>query len=205
MGQDFAQVTAKGQEIAGALTDQHWKIIRYIHTVFREEGRCPMVFQTCKANGLRLKQFAELFPTGYLRGACRIAGITYREGYHGYGCVPSSSRQFGKPAALAGPQQDIVPIATKTYTIDVYGFLVDPGSWDERYAAMRAADLKMPPLSDRHWEILRYVRRTFDTRGVVPTVIDTCQANRLEIEDLERLFPDGYHRGLIKLAGLRVL
>jgi sulfur relay (sulfurtransferase) DsrC/TusE family protein len=42
-------------------------------------------------------------------------------------------------------------------------------------------------------------------RGVVPTVYETFVANSLELEDLERLFPDGYQRDAVKLAGLRVL
>ncbi len=38
----------------------------------------------------------------------------------------------------------------------------------------------------------------------VPTVYETCEENRIEIEDLEALFPDGYHRGAVKISGLRV-
>jgi len=41
--------------------------------------------------------------------------------------------------------------------------------------------------------------------GLVPTLYETCTASDLELEDLERLFPDGYQRGVVKIAGLRVL
>ena len=40
---------------------------------------------------------------------------------------------------------------------------------------------------------------------VVPTVYEACADNGLELEDLEQLFSDGYHRGAVKLAGLRAL
>jgi tRNA 2-thiouridine synthesizing protein E len=35
-------------------------------------------------------------------------------------------------------------------------------------------------------------------------VIETCEATDLDIAELERLFPDGYHRGAVKIAGLRL-
>lgn len=37
----------------------------------------------------------------------------------------------------------------------------------------------------------------------VPTVYVTCEDTGVELDLLERLFPDGYHRGLVKIAGLR--
>jgi hypothetical protein len=39
--------------------------------------------------------------------------------------------------------------------------------------------------------------RNFKKKNVVPTVYETCEANDLEIDDLERLFPQGYHRGAV--------
>jgi tRNA 2-thiouridine synthesizing protein E len=198
--EDFTRAMAAAQDIPSGLSDAHWKVIRYIHGVFLEEGRCPLVFQTCRANGLRLKQLAALFPAGYMRGACKLAGISYRAGYHGYGCVPPSSRQYGVHE-VRSPEK----LPSKTYTIDVRGFLVNPDAWDEPYATMRAADMKMPALTQAHWDILRQVRSHFQATGAVPTVYETCDAAQMEAEDLEALFPDGYHRGVIKLAGLRLL
>jgi tRNA 2-thiouridine synthesizing protein E len=202
----FAREVAKDQQIEGDLTSDHWRVIRYIHAVFREEGRCPLVFQTCRSNKLRLKDLATLFPTGYLRGACKLAGITYREGYHGYGCAPPLARRYGQAeAADAAEQARPMPLVNKTYSTDVRGFLVDPASWDEQYATMRASDMKMPALTERHWTLLWYVRDYYEAHREVPTVYQACEANHLEVDELAELFPDGYQRGLVKLAGLRVL
>ena len=33
---------------------------------------------------------------------------------------------------------------------------------------------------------------------------ETCEANDIDIDELEQLFPDGYHRGAVKIAGLRL-
>ena len=59
-------------------------------------------------------------------------------------------------------------------------------------------------LTGKHWEIIYFMRHSFKETGVVPTVYETCDANNLEIEELEKLFPHGYHRGAVKMAGLRV-
>jgi tRNA 2-thiouridine synthesizing protein E len=94
-------------------------------------------------------------------------------------------------------------LAEKVYRVDIRGFLVDPSEWDEGYAALRYLEMKMPgSLTDKHWRVIRFLRKKYQENGTVPTVYETCEANQLEIEDLERLFPDGYHRGAVKIAGL---
>ena len=65
--------------------------------------------------------------------------------------------------------------------------------------------MKVGRLTEEHWRVLRFLRDGFARTGVVPTIYESCDANGLELDDLERLFPDGYHRGVVKLAGLRVL
>lgn len=198
--EDFARAMAPELKIPSELSDDHWRVIRYIHAIYQEEGRCPLVSQTCKANGLRMRGLEELFPTGYLRGACKLAGITYRHGYHGYGSIPGSSPRLGTASGRIAAHPEL---KTKKYTIDIWGFLVEPSQWDEHYAAMRAADMKMPELTQKHWEVIGTMRRAFERTGRVPTVYETCAASDLEIEELAGLFPDGYHRGAVKIAGLR--
>jgi tRNA 2-thiouridine synthesizing protein E len=94
----------------------------------------------------------------------------------------------------------------KVYRVDAYGFLVDPSEWDEDFAINKSEELKMPKgLTNEHWRIVRFLRGRFEQTGSVPTVYETCADNGIEIEDLERLFPDGYHRGAVKISGLRVI
>jgi sulfur relay (sulfurtransferase) DsrC/TusE family protein len=59
-------------------------------------------------------------------------------------------------------------------------------------------------LTDRHWQVIRYLRESYRRKGYVPTVYECCESNNLELEDLASLFPDGYHRGAVKVSGLRV-
>jgi TusE/DsrC/DsvC family sulfur relay protein len=190
----FAEGMASQLKIPGPLTTEHWNIIRYIRGTYDETGVCPTVYDTCRMNGLRLKDLRSLFPTGYVRGACLLAGITYRESHHGYA--------YQLDAAV-----DLNTISvSKTYETDVRGFLVYPDEWDEYFAAFRAHDMKIPggKLTDRHWQIIRYLRKIHESEQRIPTVYETCEANDMELDELEQLFPDGYHRGAVKIAGLRL-
>ena len=192
--ENFAEAIAAEADIPGGLTEAHWDVIRFIRESFQQKGRCPLVYETCDANGLYLEDLQKLFPTGYQRGACRLAGVTYREGFLGQTRI---RRNHKHP-----PDEQ----SEKTYRVDVRGFLIDPEEWDEEYAAAKAFEMKLATgLTDRHWQIIAFVRDSYRVNGTVPTVYETCQANAASIDELEQLFPDGYHRGVIKIAGLRVL
>ena len=193
--EDFAEGMSAQLKISGGLTKEHWDVIRYIRKTFEDTGSCPSVYDACRMGGiLRLKDLRRLFPTGYLRGACKLAGITYKEGYLGQAYYP--------PAAM-----DLNLIsADKTYETDVRGFLVHPDEWDEQYATFRAYDMKIPggKLTEKHWQVIRYLRESWEKDSAVPMVYETCDATGIQLEELELLFPDGYHRGAVKIAGLRV-
>jgi tRNA 2-thiouridine synthesizing protein E len=202
--EDFATGLAPGLEIPRGLTREHWQVIRFIRETHEREGRCPLVFTTCRSNGLHLRDLQRLFPTGYLRGACKLAGITYKEACFAPGLVSIGDRFAASSTVEKGHAAASAP-AEKTYTADARGFLVKPDDWDEHYALLKAQEMGVPEaLTDKHWEIIHYLRESFKETGVVPTVYETCEANDLEIEDLEKLFPHGYHRGAVKIAGLRV-
>jgi len=191
---EFAEGTAQKLKMTGSLTTEHWDVIYFIRNTYLESGVCPLVYEACRSNGLLINELKNLFPTGYLRGACKLAGITYREGYISQSILPMSAEDL-----------NIITVK-KTYRVDVRGFLVDPGDWDEYYAAHRAYDMKIPggKLTDRHWGIIHFLRDWVEKNHDVPTVYQVCEENGMALEELEALFPDGYHRGAIKIAGLRV-
>ena len=92
----------------------------------------------------------------------------------------------------------------KVYETDVYGFLVNFEDWDENFAVHKAYELKMPEyLTKKHWDLIYFMRNYYEKNGEIPTVYETCDNNQIELDELEILFPDGYHRGAVKVAGLR--
>jgi tRNA 2-thiouridine synthesizing protein E len=190
--EDFARGMAPKVGIVGGLSEDHWKIINYIRDTFTKTGRCPLVYETCRVNRLHLQELKKLFPAGYLRGACKLTGISYKEGY----LDQSGLEDFAEHVAS--------PTQGKSYEIDSRGFLVNWTDWDEGFAILKAYEMKMPKLTEKHWQILRFLRERFEENNIVPTVYETCEVNGIELDDLERLFPDGYHRGAVKVSGLRV-
>ena len=191
--ENFARGMAPKIGILNGLSEDHWRIIRFIREAFKNSGRCPLVYETCRMNRLHLQELKKLFPAGYLRGACKLAGVTYKEGY----LEQSWAEELAEKVTVGGRED-------KTYEITVHGFLVNPYQWDEKFAIFRAYEMKMSKLTVRHWQVIRFLRTAFEKDNIVPTVYETCEANGMELEELQRLFPDGYHRGAVKLAGLRV-
>jgi tRNA 2-thiouridine synthesizing protein E len=194
--ENFAEGMAERLNMRQGLTREHWDVIHSIADSFRKTGLCPSVYETCRSNGFRLSDLRRLFPSGYLRGACKLAGMSSEAGRIGPALHPA-----GAPGAMG-----FMEAYGKTYQVDVRGFMVNPDEWDEQYAVYRAVDMKINGgrLTDKHWQIIRFLRQNYKEGGRVPTVYETCEANGIDLEELEGLFPDGYHRGAVKIAGLRV-
>ncbi len=194
--QNFAEGMALRLKIPRALTKEHWDVINWIRKTFLETGVCPNIYETCRECGLRIAEMRKLFPTGYWRGACKLAGMISGGAHLGPAFDPSYV-----PETI--PFMDAY---NKTYEIDVRGFLVNPDDWDEYYTIYRAHEMKIHggKLNDKHWQIIKYLRESFKKNKAVPTIYETCEANQVDLKELEQLFPDGYHRGAVKLAGLRL-
>ena len=176
----FAEGMAASAKIHEGLTPEHWKVLLSIREVFSETGQCPLVYETCRANGLFIRDLKRLFPAGYHRGACKLAGVTYRDrlvNFYGEANRDVSGAKAGQPGAEA---------EEKSYRVNVLGFLLDPSEWDEDFALCRAREMKMKGgLTAAHWKVIRYLRDEYEKTGAVPNLYAACEANRLELDDLE--------------------
>ena len=70
VARDFA--TSEGVE---ALTENHWKVIRYLRNYYIQFGIAPMIRKLCKETGFKLGEIYEMFPSGPAKGACKLAGL----------------------------------------------------------------------------------------------------------------------------------
>ncbi len=57
------------------LTEEHWKVIRYLRDYYLQFGVAPMIRKLTKETGFPLKHIYQLFPTGPAKGACKLAGL----------------------------------------------------------------------------------------------------------------------------------
>lgn len=189
----FAEGIARECDVP-VLSNEHWDVIRFVRDAFEKTGICPTIFATASAIGLLPQDLKRLFPTGYHRGVCLVAGVHYRVNHMPYG--EHIKETVADMKALS---------SDKVYCVDVRGFLTEPDSWDENYAIHRATEMKIPDgrLTEDHWRIIRYLRDVFKKEQRIPTIYDTCENCNLDLKAFEQLFPDGYHRGALKISGLR--
>jgi len=189
--EDFAEGMAPRVRIRRGLTEEHWRVIYFIRNSYEQMNECPLVYVACRKNDIGLGDLKRLFPSGYLRGACKLAGITYRD---------TTFQRYWLEENLPRHERSY---RDKRYATDSHGFLLNHADWDENFAIRMAYKMSMPDyLTEKHWKVIYYLREEFNKTGTVPTVYETCTDNQIDLPELEELFPDGYHRGAVKIAGL---
>ena len=57
------------------LTEDHWKLVKYLRDYYLQFGVAPMIRKLCKETGFNLKKVYELFPSGPAKGVCKVAGL----------------------------------------------------------------------------------------------------------------------------------
>ncbi len=183
----FAEGMARRLGIFNGLTPEHWEFIRYLRKKFIEEETVPLVVYACADNNLRLSRLAFLFPTGYHRGACKIAGINYQF-------------MFDINPWLTYESYSVLK---SQYKLTPLGFLESFSDWEDRFAQLVASEWHLPHgLTDKHWRIIHFLRDFYSKTKTIPTVFATCRANDIELSELRDLFPGGYRRGACRMAGL---
>jgi len=183
----FAVGMAREVGIYTGLNEEHWRIIRYLRRRFREDETVPYVVTACMDNGVRIGRLRHLFPSGYMRGACRLAGIDF---------------EFLRSVNILLTFENYSTLISQ-FKCSETGYLEDFEGWDVRFAAYVASDWNLPQgLTDTHRQVIDYLRDYYRRQRTVPTVFETCKENGLTIDALEALFPEGYRRGACRSAGL---
>ncbi len=72
--EDVAKALATTEGV-NELTDEHWKLVKYLRNYFVQFGVAPMIRKLCKETGYDLKKVYALFPSGPAKGACKVAGL----------------------------------------------------------------------------------------------------------------------------------
>jgi len=57
------------------LTEQHWRIVKFMRAEYAEKGTGPTVRVLGKTSGVSIKELYQLFPKGPAKIAAKIAGI----------------------------------------------------------------------------------------------------------------------------------
>ncbi len=94
-------------------------------------------------------------------------------------------------------------IATDTPVArDAEGFLVNPREWSEDMAPQIARENGIPELTDRHWQVVWYMRNAYLEYGAAPSIRRLGKASGVPIKELYQLFPKGPAKLAAKIAGI---
>jgi tRNA 2-thiouridine synthesizing protein E len=84
---------------------------------------------------------------------------------------------------------------------DEEGFLNDPDDWTPELGKSIAAALGLD-LTDRHWDVIRFLRIEYTEAGSAPTLRRISKAGGISTKELYALFPGGPAKIAAKIAGL---
>jgi len=98
-------------------------------------------------------------------------------------------------------------MSTATYAgraveVDAEGFLTDTSSWDAELARAIAAENGIPELTERHWQVVDFMRRTYLETGSAPSIRSLGKLSGVPIKELYQLFPKGPAKLAAKIAGI---
>ncbi len=71
---DVARWLANNLTEVKELTEDHWKLVRYLRQYWETYGVCPPLKIITKTTGITLERMYELFSDGPAHGACKVAG-----------------------------------------------------------------------------------------------------------------------------------
>lgn len=90
----------------------------------------------------------------------------------------------------------------RIFEVDGDGFLSTPEIWNEEVATLFAKYDGLTELTDKHWAIVRFIRKNFEEKGNAPMIRSICQETGVKLREIYELFPLGPARGACRVAGL---
>jgi tRNA 2-thiouridine synthesizing protein E len=93
-------------------------------------------------------------------------------------------------------------IAGTEVAVDDEGFFEVPEQWTEEMAPELARAEGIAELTDRHWQVLRFMRQEYFDKGTGPTVRVLGKASGVPVKELYQLFPKGPAKVAAKVAGI---
>jgi tRNA 2-thiouridine synthesizing protein E len=85
---------------------------------------------------------------------------------------------------------------------DPEGFFRDPHQWMPDMAPAIARDNGIEELTDRHWQVMNFMRATYLQTGSAPTIRTLGKASGVPIKELYQLFPKGPAKLAAKIVGI---
>ena len=91
---------------------------------------------------------------------------------------------------------------TTPVEVDQEGFLLDATQWDHRLAEQIARENGIPELTDRHWQVVEFMRFRYLTTGTAPSIRSLGKESGVPVKELYALFPKGPAKLAAKIGGI---
>ena len=93
-------------------------------------------------------------------------------------------------------------LAGKNIELDADGHIAKRSDWNEEIAKALAKEESVDNLSERHWLVIKYMRKEFNEKGDAPSIRKLTKESGVETKELYALFPKGPAKKAAKIAGL---
>ena len=93
-------------------------------------------------------------------------------------------------------------IAESPVDLDAEGFLTDPSQWNERIAEEIARENGIDRLTDRHWQVVRFMRDRYLATGSAPSIRALGKESGVSVKELYELFPRGPAKLAARIGGI---
>jgi dissimilatory sulfite reductase related protein len=85
---------------------------------------------------------------------------------------------------------------------DPEGFFVHPEQWTEEMAHDIARENGITELTERHWQVINFMRDAYLRNGAAPSIRTLGKASGVPIKELYQLFPSGPAKLAAKIGGI---
>jgi tRNA 2-thiouridine synthesizing protein E len=86
--------------------------------------------------------------------------------------------------------------------LDQEGYMIEPEIWDEEVAKLIAREEGIDDMTDKHWEIVKFIRDYWKEHDLAPSVRLLCREMDCSVRDVYKLFTSGPAKGACRIAGL---
>ncbi len=95
-----------------------------------------------------------------------------------------------------------IAVGGQNIEVDEDGFIQEPDKWDEAVAKALAETEGVQELTEKHWQLINYLRDYYKKFGIAPMIRKMCKEVGMKLNEVYELFPTGPAKGACKAAGL---
>jgi len=93
-------------------------------------------------------------------------------------------------------------IAGVAVEVNEEGFLEQPDQWTREVGEAIAAENGVAEMTDRHWQVVDFMRTTYLEEGSAPSIRTLGKASGVPIKELYQLFPKAPAKIAAKIGGI---